>query len=118
MDHNDPALRGYVYVVDRIKDMIISGGENVHSIEVENVVARHPAIAQMAVIGLPGDRWGERVHAVVALKPGSALDLGELRVLYEEYRPLQGTAQRGGRDPFPLSGAGRILKRTLREQHQ
>ena len=61
---------GYVYVVDRIKDMIISGGENVYSAEVENCVAQHPAVAQCAVIGIPDDKWGETVHAVVMRKPG------------------------------------------------
>jgi acyl-CoA synthetase (AMP-forming)/AMP-acid ligase II len=111
--------RGYVYVVDRIKDMIISGGENVYSIEVENVVARHPAIAQVAVIGVPDEIWGERVHAVVTLAPGSALDLDELRDFckqdiagYKAPRSLEIVEQ------LPLSGAGKILKRTLRAQHQ
>jgi acyl-CoA synthetase (AMP-forming)/AMP-acid ligase II len=111
--------RGYVYVVDRIKDMIISGGENVYSIEVENVVARHPAVAQVAVIGLPDDQWGERVHAVVALNPGSALDVDELREFckreiagYKAPRSLEVVTE------FPLSGAGKILKRTLRDQRR
>ena len=111
--------RGYVYVVDRIKDMIISGGENVYSIEVENVVARHPAIAQVAVIGVPDEIWGERVHAVVTLAPGSALDLDELRDFckqdiagYKAPRSLEIVEQ------LPLSGAGKILKRTLRAQYQ
>jgi acyl-CoA synthetase (AMP-forming)/AMP-acid ligase II len=110
--------RGYVYVVDRIKDMIISGGENVYSIEVENVVARHPAIAQVAVIGVPDEIWGERVHAVVTLAPGSALDLDELRDFckqdiagYKAPRSLEIVEQ------LPLSGAGKILKRTLRAHY-
>jgi len=54
---------GYIYVVDRIKDMIITGGENVYSIEVENVLAQHPAVLQCAVIGIPDLQWGEAVHA-------------------------------------------------------
>jgi acyl-CoA synthetase (AMP-forming)/AMP-acid ligase II len=106
-------------VVDRIKDMIISGGENVYSIEVENVVAKHPAIAQVAVIGVPDEIWGERVHAVVALAPGSALDLDELRDFckqeiagYKAPRSLEIVER------LPMSGAGKILKRTLRAQHQ
>ncbi len=61
----------YVYVVDRIKDMIVTGGENVYSAEVENCVAQHPAVAQCAVIGIPDERWGEAVHAVVMRKPGA-----------------------------------------------
>ena len=56
---------GYVYIQDRIKDMIISGGENVYSIEVENVLARHPAVSACAVIGVPDKAWGERVHAEI-----------------------------------------------------
>jgi len=111
--------RGYVFVVDRIKDMIISGGENVYSIEVENVVARHPAVAQVAVIGLPDGQWGERVHAVVALNPRAALDLDELREFckqeiagYKAPRSLEVVTE------FPLSGAGKILKRTLRHQRR
>jgi len=111
--------RGYVYVVDRIKDMIISGGENVYSIEVENVVARHPAIAQVAVIGVPDGVWGERVHAVVTLAPGSALDLDELRGFckqeiagYKAPRSLEIVER------LPMSGAGKILKRTLRSRYQ
>ncbi len=111
--------RGYVYVVDRIKDMIISGGENVYSIEVENVVAKHPAIAQVAVIGVPDEIWGERVHAVVTLAPGSALDLDELRDFckqeiagYKAPRSLEIVER------LPMSGAGKILKRTLRAQYQ
>ena len=111
--------RGYVYVVDRIKDMIISGGENVYSIEVENVVAKHPAIAQVAVIGVPDEIWGERVHAVVTLAPGSALDLDELRGFckqeiagYKAPRSLEIVER------LPMSAAGKILKRTLRSQYQ
>src|SRR5580704_3924246 len=56
---------GYVYIVDRVKDMIVTGGENVYSIEVENALAQHPAVAQCAVIGIPDPEWGENVHAVV-----------------------------------------------------
>ena len=59
---------GFVYIVDRVKDMIISGGENVYSAEVENALAQHPAVAQCAVIGIPSERWGEQVHAVVVLQ--------------------------------------------------
>jgi len=65
---------GFVFVVDRVKDMIISGGENVYSVEVENAVAQHPAVAQCAVVGIPDERWGEQVHAVVVLKNGAQVD--------------------------------------------
>jgi acyl-CoA synthetase (AMP-forming)/AMP-acid ligase II len=107
--------RGYVYIVDRLKDMIVSGGENVYSTEVENVIAKHPAVAQVAVIGLPDDKWGERVHAVVALVPGASLTVDELQGFckqeiagYKCPRSLEIV------DRFPMSAAGKILKRELR----
>ncbi|MEV5003957.1 long-chain-fatty-acid--CoA ligase [Nocardioides sp. LML1-1-1.1] len=106
---------GYVYVVDRIKDMIISGGENVYSIEVENAIAKHPAIVQCAVIGLADDKWGERVHAIVQLAPAATLSLEELR----EFAKKQIAGYKCPQslefvDAWPLSGAGKILKRELR----
>jgi len=61
---------GFIYVVDRVKDMIISGGENVYSVEVENALAQHPAVAQCAVIGIPDERWGER--STLLSSPGAA----------------------------------------------
>src|SRR5215469_15111766 len=69
---------GFIYVVDRLKDMIITGGENVYSSEVENVVAQHPAVLQCAVIGIPDPDWGEAVHAVVVVSPGNTLDAADL----------------------------------------
>ena len=62
---------GYLYLVDRVKDMIVTGGENVYSAEVENAIASHPAVAQVAVIGIPSEQWGEAVLAIVVPKPGS-----------------------------------------------
>ena len=109
---------GYLYVVDRIKDMIISGGENVYSAEVENAVSSHPAVAQCAVIGVPDPEWGERVHAVVVLRPGAALTAEDLRdhvkaliAGYKAPRSLEIT------DALPVSGAGKVLKRELRAKH-
>ena len=61
---------GYIYIVDRFKDMIVSGGENVYSAEVENALGQHPAVAACAVIGVPDDDWGERVHAIVVAPRG------------------------------------------------
>src|SRR5204863_5710729 len=69
---------GYVFIVDRVKDMIITGGENVYSAEVENAIYQHPAVAMCAVIGVPDEQWGERVHAVVALKPGQSTTEAEI----------------------------------------
>ncbi len=109
---------GFVFIADRIKDMIITGGENVYSAEVENVIAKHPAVSQCAVIGIPDKHWGERVHAVVTLAGGESLSLEELRehtkqhiAGYKVPRSLEII------DDFPLSGAGKILKRELRERY-
>jgi long-chain acyl-CoA synthetase len=107
---------GYVYVVDRIKDMIISGGENVYSAEVENCVAQHPAVAQCAVIGIPSDQWGEAVHAIVVRKTGVAVAADDIIAFCREriaaYKCPRSVDIRD--DTSPLSGAGKILKRELR----
>ena len=107
---------GFVYITDRFKDMIVSGGENVYSIEVENVISRHPAVAECAVIGVPDPRWGERVHAVVVLKPGETLALEALSdhcraeiAGYKTPRSLQVLDE-----PLPRSAAGKVLKTELR----
>jgi long-chain acyl-CoA synthetase len=108
---------GFVYVVDRVKDMIISGGENVYSVEVENAISQHPAVAQCAVIGIPDDRWGERVHAVVVTKSGARIAAEELiefcKTLIAGYKCPRSVEVR--ETPLPLSGAGKILKRELRK---
>ncbi|MDP9182510.1 MAG: long-chain fatty acid--CoA ligase [Actinomycetota bacterium] len=110
--------QGYVYVVDRIKDMIVSGGENVYSAEVENAVALHPAVASCAVIGIPDDEWGERVHAVLVLRPGATVEIEELRehtkTLIAGYKAPRSLEIM---DALPLSGAGKVLKRDLRAKH-
>ena len=109
---------GYLYVVDRIKDMIITGGENVYSAEVENALMRHPAVASCAVIGLPDDRYGERVHAVVVRHPGAEVDAEQLRAAAKEH--IAGyKAPRSVEfvDALPLSPAGKVLKRELRQRH-
>ncbi|MEU1994038.1 long-chain-fatty-acid--CoA ligase [Nocardia gamkensis] len=110
---------GYVYIVDRFKDMIISGGENVYSTEVENALAQHPAVAVPAVIGVPDEQWGEIVHAVVVLKPGATATVDELqahvRTLIAGYkvpRSIEFVAE------LPISGAGKILKRALRDSYR
>ncbi len=69
---------GYLYISDRIKDMIVSGAENVYSIEVEDVLYRHPLVEECAIIGVPDEKWGERVHAIVVLKAGAELSATEL----------------------------------------
>lgn len=109
---------GYVFVVDRIKDMIVTGGENVYSAEVENAIAKHPSILQVAVIGVPDDEWGERVHAVVVCKDGQSISAGELRDFCREhiasYKLPRSLAIV---DSLPISGAGKVLKRELRRKH-
>ena len=107
---------GFVYVVDRVKDMIISGGENVYSAEVENALARHPAVSQCAVIGIPSERWGEQVHAVVVLKNGASASPEDLiefcKTLIAGYKCPRSADISS--TPLPLSGAGKVLKRELR----
>jgi acyl-CoA synthetase (AMP-forming)/AMP-acid ligase II len=106
---------GYVYVVDRIKDMIITGGENVYSVEVENVVSKHPAVAAVAIIGLPDEQWGERVHAVVVRQPGQEVTLAELQALAREHiAGYKIPRSMSFVDALPLSAQGKVLKRDLR----
>ncbi|MNN68073.1 Long-chain-fatty-acid--CoA ligase [compost metagenome] len=98
--------------------MIVTGAENVYSAEVENALARHPAVAMCAVIGIPSDEWGEAVHAVVTLKPGQPASEAELRAHCREliagYKCPKSVEFR---DAMPLSAAGKILKRDLREPY-
>ncbi len=112
MDEN-----GYVYVVDRVKDMIISGGENVYSAEVEDAVYQHPAVAECAVIGVPDDKWGERVHAIVRLKDGEKASADDIEAhchaLIAGFKCPRSISFR--EEPMPLSGAGKILKTELRK---
>jgi len=107
---------GFVFIVDRIKDMIVTGGENVYSIEVENAVLKHPAVAMCAVIGIPDEQWGELVHASVVLKPGAQTTADSIiehcKTLIANYKCPRSIAFL---DALPLSGAGKILKNKLRE---
>ena len=110
--------RGYLFIVDRLKDMIITGGENVYSAEVENALNGHPAVAACAVIGVPDPAWGERIHAVVVLQPGREATGEQLR----EFCRGQIAGYKLPRsvafvDALPISGAGKVLKRELRKQH-
>jgi long-chain acyl-CoA synthetase len=106
---------GYLFLVDRAKDMIISGGENVYSIEVEDAIMSHPAVLECAVVGLPDDTWGERVHAAVVLKPGAVLDAeGLVEHCTERIARYKTPRSVEFLDELPKSGAGKILKRELR----
>jgi acyl-CoA synthetase (AMP-forming)/AMP-acid ligase II len=108
--------QGYLFLVDRVKDMIVSGGENIYSAEVENALASHPAVAQVAVIGIPSDKWGESVHAIVVLQAGATPTEEELQEWTREriagYKVPKSVEFRT--DPLPLSGALKVLKRDLR----
>ncbi len=107
---------GFIFVVDRMKDMIISGGENIYSAEVENAIAQHPAVAACAVIGIPSEEWGEAVHAVLVAKPGQPVTADELiahcKTLIAGYKCPRSVALV---EALPLSGAGKVLKTKLRE---
>jgi acyl-CoA synthetase (AMP-forming)/AMP-acid ligase II len=114
--------RGYVYIVDRIKDMVVTGGENVYSAEVENALAKHPAVAACAVIGIPDERWGERVHAVVVKQAESEYGSRDLSEDLTEHCREHIANYKVPRsfefvDELPLSGAGKILKRMLRQKY-
>jgi long-chain acyl-CoA synthetase len=107
---------GYLYLVDRVKDMIVTGGENVYSAEVENALASYPGVAQVAVIGIPSDAWGEAVHAIVVVQPGHTVTERELQDWAREriagFKIPKSIDLRS--EPLPLSGAMKILKRELR----
>ena len=117
----DAAMRdteGYYFIVDRWKDMYISGGENVYPAEVENVLYRHPAIAEAAVIGVASPRWGEVGRAIVVLKPGAALDEAEViahcAANLARYKLPQGVVFT---DILPRNATGKVHKPTLRAAH-
>ena len=107
---------GYLFISDRIKDMIISGGENIYPAEIERVLAEHPAIADVAVIGIPDDKWGEVPHAIVVAAPGAEVDEEELLAYCREHlaafkcpKSVQVLTE------LPRNPTGKILKRKLRE---
>jgi long-chain acyl-CoA synthetase len=106
----------FLFLVDRAKDMIITGGENVYSIEVEEAIMSHPAVLECAVVGLPDERWGERVHAAVVLKKGEDLStaslVGHCRERIAGFKCPKSVVFL---EELPKSGAGKILKRELRD---
>jgi len=108
---------GYLFIVDRLKDMIISGGENVYSVEVENIVAQHPAVASCAVVGINHAEWGEAVHAVVVLRAGASLTLSELVAHCKQHIAGYKCPRSLSLAPsLPVSPAGKVLKNELRKQ--
>lgn len=109
---------GFVYVEDRIKDMIISGGENIYSSEVERVLAEHPSVLEVAVIGVPDERWGESVKAVVALKPDARTSADELIAFSRDHLArFKCPRSVDVIEALPRNPSGKILKRELRKQY-
>ena len=110
--------RGYLYIYDRVKDMIVSGGENIYPAEIESALFGHPAVADVAVIGVPDERWGEAVKAVVVRKPGAAVTAGELIAWARER--IAGYKLPKSVDfieALPRNPTGKILKRELRKPY-
>jgi len=109
---------GYVTIVDRKKDMIVTGGENVYSTEVENVIYMHPAVLEVAVIGVPDENWGEAVKAVVVLKPGMKASEEEIiEFCKERLAHYKAPKSLDFVDALPKTGSGKIAKRELRERY-
>jgi long-chain acyl-CoA synthetase len=109
---------GYFYILDRLRDMIVTGGENVYCREVEAVLCEHPAVREAAVFGIPDPKWGELVMACVVLKPGEVLIADDLMACcrrslanYKIPRRVEFVDTE-----LPKSGSGKILKRILRER--
>lgn len=107
---------GYLYVKDRIKDMIITGGENVYPAEVEDVMCRHPAVQSCAVIGVPHEKWGEAVHAIVVLRAQAQVTSAELDAHCRQYMGAYKCPKTVEfRDALPMTAAGKIQKTALRQ---
>jgi len=114
---------GYLFIADRLKDMIISGGENVYSGEVETALRSHPRVAQAAVIGVPDARWGERVHAVVVVEGSAPRDEAALSAELTQWCRERLAGYKCPRsfayvDGLPLSAAGKVLKNELRQRYR
>ena len=108
---------GYLFIVDRLKDMIITGGFNVYSAEVEQALMQHPAVRDCAVIGLPDEKWGERVEAVVELKPGVATSESELIAFTKErIGSVKAPKQIEIWGELPRSKVGKVLKTEVRAE--
>jgi acyl-CoA synthetase (AMP-forming)/AMP-acid ligase II len=109
---------GYLYIHDRVKDMIISGGENVYPAEVENAIYGHPDVAEVAVIGVPSERWGEEVKAVIVPKPGRTPREDDV-IAWARERIAAFKAPKSIEviDGFPRTATGKVLRRQLREKY-
>jgi acyl-CoA synthetase (AMP-forming)/AMP-acid ligase II len=109
---------GYLYIYDRVKDMIVSGGENVYPAEVENALFSHPAVADAAVIGVPDDKWGEAVKAIIVLKPGETADPASIIAhCRERIAAYKAPKSVDFIDTLPRNPSGKVLRRELREPY-
>jgi acyl-CoA synthetase (AMP-forming)/AMP-acid ligase II len=110
--------QGYLYIVDRVNDMIISGGENIYPIEIEEIITQHAAVSQVVVIGIPDEKWGQAIKAVVVLKEGQTVSDEEIRQLcvgkLASYKIPKSV---DFRDCLPMSTFGKILKREVRDEY-
>ena len=107
-----------IYLVDRAKDMIITGGENVYPAEVEKVLAAHPALAEAAVIGVPDDRWGETVKAIVVARPGATVETaGVIAFCRDRLARFKCPTSVDVVDALPHTATGKVVKPVLRERY-
>ena len=110
--------RGFLYVMDRKKDMIKTGGENVYSPEVESIIMSHECVLETAVIGIANEKWGESIRAVVVLRPGSELGEGELiSWCRERMTHFKSPSSVAFAEALPKGGTGKVLKNVLRERY-
>src|SRR5438046_800285 len=110
--------QGFLTIVDRKKDMIVSGGFNVFPREIEDVIGTHPGVAQVAVIGVPDEKWGEAVKAVIVRRPDVAVDAGEVMALVKERKgALHAPKTVDFVDSLPLSALGKVDKKVLRAHY-
>jgi fatty-acyl-CoA synthase len=106
---------GFFYIVDRKNDMIISGGFNIYAREVEDVLATHPAVADSAVIGIPDDKWGEAVHAIIVMRAGRSIDQTELGAFVKDRKgSLYAPKSVEVVDTLPVTTVGKVDKKALR----
>jgi acyl-CoA synthetase (AMP-forming)/AMP-acid ligase II len=110
--------RGFVTIVDRLKDMIVSGGFNIFPVEIEKVIQGHPAVLDCIVVGVPDDKWGEAVKAVVQLKPGQAADEEQIIALCKEHLGSTKAPKSVEFWPeLPRSAVGKLLKKDVRARY-
>jgi acyl-CoA synthetase (AMP-forming)/AMP-acid ligase II len=110
--------QGYMYIVDRKKDLVISGGENIYPREVEELLYRHPAVSECAVIGVPDEKWVERIHAVIALKTGQSATEDEIiNFCKENIARYKAPRSVEFVEILPKSPQGKILKKELRTKY-